>query len=297
MKHHLVGNVGSPSSPFSILSGGGALDLAPVSAPMTVKVRFARTTLRPQAGSVVITSNDLADPSVTVNLKGAGKPGVPSLAIPSLSEPPNPIAMTFGPVGIGTAPSITLKIHNIGLGALGGTIGALSAPFAVTSPLVFGPIAPGGAASVVVQFTPTAAGPASTTLVITTSDPNPPLHTLDVSVSGIGKPGVLTTTLAALGETLSFGPVSHTGAPKLMAFKIENIGKGVLAGNVPSLSAPFSVTVGGGAYLLAPGAVKKITVEFAPTGTGPFSEPLPISATAPGKPAAGITVTLKGKGT
>ncbi|HEY2477007.1 MAG TPA: choice-of-anchor D domain-containing protein, partial [Candidatus Cybelea sp.] len=297
-KHHLVGNVGSPPLPFSIISGGGAFDLPPVSAPMTVKIRFTPTTRGPQAGSVVITSNDLADSSVTVNLKGAGKPGVPSLAIPSLSEPPNPLGMTFGPVGIGIPPSsITLKIHNIGLGALGGTIAALSAPFAVTSPLVFGPIAPGGVQGVTVQFTPTAVWLQSTTLVITTTNPNPGLHVLNVPVSGVGKPGVLTTTLAPLGETLSFGAVSHTGAPKVLSFKIQNIGKGELAGNVPALGGTFSVTGNSGAFALPPGTAKKITVQFAPPSTGPFNAPLAITVTPPGKPAAGITVTLKGKGT
>ena len=296
-RHHLVGNVGSAASPFSVVLGGGGFDLPPVSAPMPVKIRFTPTALGLQAGSVVVTSNDAANPSVTVNLKGRGRPGVASLAIPKLLEPPNPLAMTFGAVGVGIlpAPSIVLKIHNVGLGALGGTVGALAPPFAVTAPLApFGPIAPGGTQNVVVQFTPTAAGPAVTTLVITTA---PAVHTLNVPVSGIGRPGVLTTTLALLGETLSFGPVSHTGAPNLRRFKIQNIGKGVLAGNVPALGGTFTVTAGSGPFNLMPGLTKKVTVQFAPTGTGPFSQPLAITVTAPGKPAAGITVTLKGRGT
>jgi subtilase family serine protease len=82
-----------------------------------------------------------------------------------------------------------------------------------------------------------------------------------------------------------------------LSFKIKNIGKGELTGSVGTPAAPFSVTAGSDAFDLAPGATQTITVQFAPTAVGHVSQPLVISVTAPGKPVAGITVTLSGRGT
>ena len=146
----------------------------------------------------------------------------------------------------------------------------------------------------------TAVGPAATTLTITTDNPAPSKHTLHVPLSGSGAPGHLATNIPTLNNnTLAFGSVSHTGPPKTLSFKIKNIGKGDLQGNVPSLSAPFSLTVGGGAFDLLPGQLPQtITVQFPPTtSTPPLSVPLVITVMPPGKPAARITVTVKGKGT
>jgi len=90
---------------------------------------YTPTGLGPQTGSLVVTSNDKVHPSKTVNLQDTGMPGVPSLSIPALLEPPNPLLMSFGTVGIGVTPkTLVLKIHNVGLGALGGGVGALGAP-------------------------------------------------------------------------------------------------------------------------------------------------------------------------
>lgn len=297
MKKHLVGQVGSPAAPFSITAGGGAFNIPPAGT-LKVKMLFTPIAYGVAKGSFVITSSDARHPSLTVNLEGRGKPGVPRLSIPALSEPPNPLSMTFGAVGIGVPRTLALKIHNVGLGALGGNVNALSAPFAITvGSGSFGPIAPGGVYTVKVQFAPTAVGLASTTLAINTNNPNPLKATLDVPVRGKGRPGVLTTTLAALNERLGFGGVGiNPSTPPAKSFKIKNIGKGVLAGSVGALTAPFNLTLGGGDFTLLPGQTEKVTVEFDPTATGRSVESLVINVTPPGKPAAGITVKVAGKG-
>ena len=161
-KHALVGAVGARSA-LRIASGGGAFKLSPLGM-LKVKMTFEPTGLGVEKGSLVITSNDKNSPSLTVNLAGAGEPGVPTLSAAGL---------TFGTVGIGIPPkTLTLKIRNTGLGALGGSVGGLPAPFAVTAGSgAFGPMPPGGVVSVSVQFTPTQAILSATSLVITTSDP------------------------------------------------------------------------------------------------------------------------------
>ncbi len=295
-KHRLVGTVEPPTGPFSFGPGsGGSFDLPPLGM-LKVKLRFTPAGLGPETGALIILSNDVLHHSpVQVNLQGAGKPGVPTLSVPSLS---------FGPVGIGIAPvqTRTLKIQNTGLGKLDGTVGPLAAPFAVTTGQgAFGPIAPGGVVIVKVQFTPTAAGPAPTTLVINTDNPGHP--TISVPISGTGKPGVLATNVAtaptftSLPETLVFGKVKQGSLPKALSFKIKNIGIGELQGTVPLGSVPFGVTTNSGAFDLAPGATKKVTVTFVPIAPGHVSVPLTILVTSPGKPPAGITIMLSGKGT
>jgi hypothetical protein len=296
----LTGNVGAPAgpgSPFSIVSSAGAFNIPPVGM-ITVKMLFTPKTLGLAKDSLIVTSNDKLHPSVTMNLKGKGVPGIPSLSVPALA---------FGAVGIGIvpAPTLTLKIHNIGLGALAGNVGALAAPFAVTSGGgLYGPIPPGGAQTVKVQFTPTAVSPPATTLVITTSDPA--MATLHVPVSGSGAPGRLATNIPippippffkSLNGTLGFGHVL-LGTMQSKNFKIKNIGKGDLQGTVPSLSAPFSVTAGSGAFNLLPGQTQTVTVQFAPpTALGHVSQPLVITVKPPDRPVAGITVTVSGRGT
>lgn len=100
----------------------------------------------------------------------------------------------------------------------------------------------------------------------------------------------------ALNDTLGFGQSAVKGPAKSASFKIKNIGAGDLKGNVPAPSSPFAVILGNGAFDLASGQTKGVTVTFAPTAAIHFSQPLTILVTAPGKPMAGITIRLSGRG-
>src|ERR1700688_4097832 len=142
IRRTLVGNVGSPVSFFSFVSGGGNFNIPP-GGTQTVKMLFTPTGLGLEKSLLVIASNDRLHPSITVNLLGTGEPGVPSLSIPARLAPPNPLSMTFGAVGIGIpqTPTLSLRINNVGLGELGGTVGALAPPFAIgAGGGAFGPI-------------------------------------------------------------------------------------------------------------------------------------------------------------
>ncbi len=304
-KHDLVGSVGSPGAgPFTFRAGSGPFDLPPLGI-LAVKMTFTPTAIGLANGSLQVTSNDkLGHSPITVNLSGTGFPGSPSLSVPALGEPPNPIALSFGTVGINLAAGKTLNlvITNVGLGALAGVVSPLSAPYSIVSGTgvggSFGPLAPGGVDKIKVAFSPTAVGPAApATLVITTNNPKPARHILNVPLSGTGAPGHLATNIPALNnDTIGFGTISHTGPPKSLSFKIKNVGLGELLGNVPALGGTFTVTAGSGAFDLPPGGSQVVTVQFAPPGVGAFSQALAITVTPPGKPAAGITVTLKGHG-
>jgi hypothetical protein len=68
-----------------------------------------------------------------------------------------------------------------------------------------------------------------------------------------------------------------------------------LTGNVDSLSAPFSIVSGGGAFSLSPGQSKQVVTRFLPTAEGPASADLTIThnATNQGSP---LLVPLSGTG-
>ena len=241
--------------------------------------------------------------------KGGGTPVPTPSSTPTPAPTPTPggkIAISANPVvfpnaGLGAAPTdknflvqnLSAKHHLVGSVGSPGT-----ASFIIISgggPLDLGPL---GVGKVKMQFKPSGTGLEKDSLTITSNDKLTPA--LIVKLRGTGEPGRLTTNIPLLPPLfqpiLAFGHVLH-GTTKSLNFKIKNVGLGVLAGNVPALGGTFTVTVGFGAFNLAPGATQLITVKFAPTTTGHLAQALVITVTPPGKPAAGITVTLRGKGT
>ena len=77
---------------------------------------------------------------------------------------------------------------------------------------------------------------------------------------------------------------------------VTNVGAAAtMTGEVGALPAPFSVVSGGGAFTLAPGQSRSVTVRFAPTAAGDFSATLSIThnGTNTGSPVA-VAVTGKG---
>jgi len=246
-------------------------------------------------------------PLGTLCTLGGGTPVPTPSASPSPSPSPTPggkIAISANPVvfpnaGVGGAPTQkNFLIQNLsGKYHLVGNVGAASAQFSFISGNGAFDLGPLGMEKVKMLFTPTAIGLQKGSLLITSNDKLYPLG-LTVNLRGTGLPGHLATNIPVpplFLQILSFGRVPHNGTPKSLSFKIKNIGKGELKGSVGTPAAPFSVTAGPGAFDLAPGATKTITVQFAPTGVGRFSVPLLISVTPPGKPVAGITVTLNGR--
>jgi len=238
----------------------------------------------------------------------AGGPSPTPTATPSAGPTPGGrIAVSANPVvfpnaGLGAAPTdknfliqnLSAKHHLVGSVGSPGT-----ASFIITSgggPLDLGPL---GVGKVKMQFKPSGIGLEKDSLTVTSNDKLTPA--LIVKLRGTGEPGRLTTNIALLPPLfqpiLAFGRHAHNGGMKSLNFKIKNFGIGVVAGNVPALGGTFTVTVGFGAFNLAPGATKLITVKFAPTTTGHLTQALVITVTPPGKPVAGITVRMTGRGT
>ena len=104
----------------------------------------------------------------------------------------------------------------------------------------------------------------------------------------------MTGTLA-LPAGIGFGLVGIGVAPASTSFVVRNAGIGMLAGSVGALSAPFGVTVGG-AFNLARGQKRFVTVQFKPTASGHTGLALTITSNDPAHPSVNLAIGGKGVG-
>ena len=183
----LTGSVGSLTAPFSVQSGSGAFNLPPGQS-VTVTVRFSPTTGGAASANLSITHNATNQNSPTnVALSGTGVVSGTNISI-------NPTSVNFGSVTVGQSSNQNITITNQAnsIGPLTGSVGTLTAPFAVVSDGGAFNLTPGQSMTVTVQFSPTIAGPASASLSIThnaTNQTNP----TSISLNGTG---VSSTTYA-----------------------------------------------------------------------------------------------------
>ena len=139
---------------------------------------------------------------------------------------------------------------------------------------------------VTIKFKPTAPVASSGSITITSNDPTN--GAVQVGISGTGVPGMLFVPAA-----LNF-PTVKVDKSKSLKLAIENIGLGVLHGNIDTsgLTAPFSAT--GGSFSLAQGKSRAVTVKFAPVAAGMFQQT--ISITSDGAAPGGASVSVTGSG-
>ena len=87
---------------------------------------------------------------------------------------------------------------------------------------------------------------------------------------------------------LAFGTVG-VGNSRTRVLRIRNrSAQGVLVGNVSAPAAPFTVVAGGGAFQFSGRQSIPVTVEFKPTGPGPFSSTLTITSNDPAHPSVDV---------
>jgi hypothetical protein len=172
----LHGNVDGSALPsaLTLKAGGGPFDLGHHER-QTVVVQAAPTSPGPFSGSVRITSGDFEKPVVSVPIKGAGVPAKIKTAR----------TVSFGQVKVGFTPVRTFTIRNRGAGVLHGNVGAIDAPFSVTSGAGSFTLPYGHSLPVTIRFAPNSTQRAASALAITSDDPAHP--TVKVAVSGRGK--------------------------------------------------------------------------------------------------------------
>ena len=237
-----------------------------------VDVRFSPTSAGPKTTTLRLTSDDPDESPFDVALSGTG------ITPPEIDV--SPASHSYGDVLIGTNATQTIAIRNLGGADLqvsaSTLVGGDAGQFAITqggAPFTLGP---GATRNLDVRFTPTSGGLKSATLRLTSTDADE--SPFDVALSGTG------TT----APEIDVAPTSHNygttliGATASRTFAIRNIGNADLQVSGASLvggqSGEFAITLGGGAFTVAPGATHNIDVRFAPTSTGPKGTTLQLNS-------------------
>ena len=267
--------ISAGATDFGIFSSTCTSPLTPTSS-CSVQVNFTPTAVGNRTGNLRFIWN--AGATTDVPLSGKGLPS------PNISFTPNPV--TFPPQGVGTTSAAkTVTVKNTGSTSL--TIGSITTtgPFSVSSSTgcLTGPIGPGGTCEVAVNFTPTAVGPATGTLVF---NDNAPASPQSVTLNGTGTAG---PNVALSPASVNFGswPVSTTSTSAVVT--LTNTGNAdlhvtsvTLGGTNPADFGIVSTTCGGATVF--PNGTCTATVHFIPTAVGARSAVLNFADDAPGSP-------------
>jgi hypothetical protein len=176
----LTGNVGTLSSPFSVVSGGGAFNLAPGHS-VTVTVRYSPTIAGSASASLSITHNATNQTSPTnVSLGGTG------VSVPIISV--SPTSNNYGKVKVRKSKTASFVVKNSGntnLNLSTSITGPDASMFSITSGSGSETINPGKSLAIKVAFKPTSTGAKNATLEITSNAPVTP--TVNIALSGTGQ--------------------------------------------------------------------------------------------------------------
>ena len=206
-----------------------------------------------------------------------------------------PVSLNFGGVNVGQSSkqAITIANQSSSTATLTGNVGTLSAPFSVASGGGAFKLSPKQSLTVTVQFSPTAAGPASGSLSITHNATN---QTSPTNVS-LGGTGINVPVISVTPTSNDYGKVKVKGS-KNASFVVKNTGEADLSisgSKVTGADASmFSITSGSGSETISPGKSLTIKVAFKPTSTGSRSAILEITSNDPVTPT--LDVPLKGTG-
>jgi outer membrane protein OmpA-like peptidoglycan-associated protein len=279
-------------------TGGNTTDFAftpttfPITVPAggqaTISVTFTPSAAGLRSTILRISSNDPDENPVDVALSGTG--GVPDIDVV-------PTSLNFGEVRVGTtsAPR-AVTVHNTGGAPLSITgitlVGGQANNFAFT-PNTFPITVPaGGQTTISVTFTPSATGTRSTTMRISSNDPDE--NPVSVALSGTG----VVPDINVVPTSLNFGIVRVGTTSAAQTITVENTGSGALTitnieltggntGDFAFTPTTFPITV-------AAGSSTPISVTFTPAAAGLRSTTLRISNDDPDENP--VDVALSGTG-
>ncbi len=237
---------------------------------------------------------------------GSTPPPAPAISVTDSVAPGTDLSMPFGSVNAGSSANQTVTITNSGTGnLLVGAIGSsdpLAAPFSLTNDTCSNQtIAPSASCTVTVSFSPASTGAFADSFNIPSNDPAKSSITMTVSGTGsaVAAPAISVTDSVAPATDLSvpFGSV-NTGSSANQTVTVTNTGTASLligaVGSTNGLASPFSKTNDTCSnQTIAPSASCTITVAFAPSAAGTFTD----SFNIPSNDAAKSTVTMNVSGT
>jgi Abnormal spindle-like microcephaly-assoc'd, ASPM-SPD-2-Hydin len=266
---------------FSIAAGG---------APVTVTATYTPTAVGADSGSIVVSSNDIITPNVSVAVSGSG------VAAPAPKIAVTPTTLPFGNVTVGTSGTQTFAISNTGNATLTGTIarGGVTSTEFTFSPASFSIVAGGAPVTVTATYTPTAAGADTGSIVVSSNDATNPAVSVTVSGTGVTAPAPV---IALVPSSLSFGTVTLPGSASLTT-QVQNTGNALLTVSAITLGAGTSseFTWSPAAPItVAAGGSSTVTVTYTPTNAGTDSGTIVFTSNASNGPTTSLSVTGTGQ--
>jgi hypothetical protein len=241
----------------------------------TVFVSFAPSVTGAATGSLIVTDNSGNLGSVqTIALSGFATKPVAYFV---------PATLAFQPQLISTASAAeNVVLMNIGNGPLQVSTVVASAPFSQTNNCT-APIAPGGGCTVLVTFTPTAAGPAGGMLTIIDN-----AGTQNVNLTGAG---------STTAQVVTVSPAAILFPPQVL--NVKSAGQKVTITNTGTTSVSYTGASATGSFAetstctatIRAGKSCTVTVTFTPTAVGTATGTLTISLSTGSQ-----TVSLAGTG-
>ncbi len=277
------------SSPTPTSSPSSSATPTPTPSPTTSATPTSVPTATPTSASTptpTASATSTSGVTATATKAPTPTPTATPTAAPSflLVTPPS---VNFQDVGIDTRATQRLKLTNTGTAKLTGSVSkdALSAPFSVKAGAGNFQLGHNQSKVVTIGFAPTSPTASSESLTITSDDPTDP--NVQVGVSGIGEPGILSTSAAPLDF-----PAVKANHSKKLKFAIKNTGPGVLHVNinVSQSGTAFSV-VGAAGFSLAHNASRVVMVKFAPPTSGDFAGTIVITSDG-----GGVSIPVSGTG-
>ncbi len=266
----LLGAIGSPAAPFSIVGGtcSNNQTLNP-GGSCSVIVRFTP----PSVGSF---NSSFTISSVNVTVAGTGRQQ--NIAL-------NPANVDFGNVCAGNSLEQAVTVQNAGDCSINlGTIGAPAAPFSIVGGTCSNnqTLIPNGSCTVTVRFTPTSAGSFNSSLAIAS---------VNVILTGIS--GQQHVTVNPTDVNFDNAAKGKQSEKTITVTNAAICPSGLTLKSISAPEPPFSI-VGGTcqATVLQRGESCSIVVRFLPTQAGPFASSLHISSDDPDEPVA--IVNLRG---
>ncbi|HET6516206.1 MAG TPA: choice-of-anchor D domain-containing protein, partial [Thermodesulfovibrionales bacterium] len=252
----------------------------------TLQATFTPSTFGERSATINIPSNDPDTPTFSITLKGIGEASKIGVL------PVSPV--DFGSVNVGSSSAVhTFIVGNTGnIGLVIGTIKTTTVDFVISNDTCSSQtIAPTGACTLDVTFTPQTYGPSTATVSIPSNDPDTPLFSM--SLTGLGQAsniGVIPTT------PVDFGIVNVGSSSAPTTFTVSNSGDIALVIKTISSSNPeFGIskdTCSG--QSIAPAGNCTLDVVFAPSGNGTRTSTLGIPSNDPD--SGYVTVALYGTG-
>jgi MYXO-CTERM domain-containing protein len=266
----------SPAT-FTVAAGGS----------QTITVSYAPVDTTTDGGSLVVSSDDAATPTVSVALSGAGV----AAPAPSIALAPN--ALSFGTVTVGSAGSLTAQVRNTGSAAL--QVTGLAACTGTSAEFAWSPagplaVAPGQSVTLTVTYTPTAVGVDSGCIAISSNDAASPVVNLGLSGTGAAQ---AIPAIALDPGSLDFGTVT-VGSTAAKTTLVRNAGTGPLqvTGVTPCAGTPARYTVSpAGPFSVAAGQSATLTVTYAPTAAATDAGCLAIASDDPAHATVNLAVS------